>query len=363
MAVVIEATTIVVLLSALERRFPGGVAAFAQQAPNMTFHSDGQLAAVSVMAPGDTRLVVGQLTKHGFADPLKTPSNEICIVDQSKGFLTPCDWLSLDLRAFSTAEGEQFGATIAWVGDEPGAFAAPRGWTPRRIEQISTEDLARHYEIVKVHRNETGGAVTAYRHRETGRLMYIGRPAPATDDVQERSAALARELSAVLAMPPSAKRHAAAADLCRRATELADATGREEANPLLVEGVVARSIGRWTVAESAFRRITERWPDLIDGWLEWTWALSSLERLEEAEAAARRAVDLKEDSAAARGNLATVLLQRGKPEDALAAAERAIELDPSEANLRKILEQVRRALDERGPERSSNIPWYRRWLR
>ena len=364
MAVVIEATTVVILTAALERRFPGGVAAFAQQAPNSTFHSDGQLAAVSFSTTADTKLVVGALTKHGFPDPWKVPAAEICIVDQSAGILTQCDWLKVDLRALTTVEGERCGITMAWIGDDPGALAVPTGWSPRRIEQVSTEDLERNYELVKTDRiDDAGGTVTAYRHRVTGRVLYIGRPAPADDDFEERANALGRELSPLFAMPASAERAAAAEDLCRRGSALVEATGRDQIRPLLMQGVAARMAEQWTVAEKAFRRVVELSPDLIDGWFELTWSLGSLGRLDEAEAAARRAVSLKEDSPAAHGNLATVLLQQDRPEEALVVIERALALASSDAMNRQIQEQVRHVLDQRAAKSRPKIPWYKRWLR
>jgi hypothetical protein len=50
-----------------------------------------------------------------------------------------------------------------------------------------------------------------------------------------------------------------------------------------------------------------------------------------------------------RGNLASVLLQRGRPEEALPVITRAIELDPADAMNQMILDQVRRATSRVGP--------------
>jgi len=115
--------------------------------------------------------------------------------------------------------------------------------------------------------------------------------------------------------------------------------------------------------------VTELWPDELDAWLELTWALSSLDRVDEAIAAARKSVELCPESAPAHGNLASALLQGGRPEDAMPAIERALELDPAEWSYQQIREQVISAVKEGtaiegwSTDEMSNRPWYKRWFR
>lgn len=81
-----------------------------------------------------------------------------------------------------------FGATIAWKGNgEPDTFAAPAAWSAHAFDRIRQADLEQNYELVRIDRDSaSGGAVEAYRHRETGRMVYIGRPSIASRDAQER---------------------------------------------------------------------------------------------------------------------------------------------------------------------------------
>jgi hypothetical protein len=366
MAVLVEGTTVVVRNSALEKRFPGGVSGFQGRVSNNTYRSDGILSSVSFMVPADAHVFARALSNHGFCDPSTTSSDEIAIIDQSAGFLTPCDWLDVDLRTFSMTDGRIFGATAAWIhGEEPPAFAASPAWHPQKLEQVSQDDLEQNYEVAKVHHDPgSGGVVIAYRHRETGRMLHIGRPAPpGFSDLQERCSALGRELAQVVEMP-SWERRAAADSLCNRAREMVEETNSEQPGPLFIEGIAARLAGRWSVAEPAFRKVTALLPDRLDGWLELTQALGHLDRLDEAEAAARQAVAVQADSPAALGNLASALLQRCKPEAALPFIERALALDPSDKMNQRIREKVRDALHERVAECDSDGgPWYRRWFR
>jgi hypothetical protein len=365
MAVIIEATTVVVVIASLEQRFPGGVSGFAQNLPNSTYHSDGRLAAVSFMVLADVREFVGALSKHGFSDPWRSRSDDVAVVDQSQGFLAPCDWLKVDLRPFTSSDGMTFGLTVAWtVDDDPSRIAVPDGWCPRRAEQVSADELKENYHVVEVRRHDdSGGAVIAYRHRLTGQILYVARTAPAGyGELRKRYLALHEEIGQLLAMPDRPQRTTAAARAYEEATRLV-----EQSEPALgvffVQGVAARLAGLWSEAETAFRRITEHWPDNRDAWFELTWALASLGRVAEAETVARRAVEIDGNSAGAHANLASVLLQQGRPDEALPPIERAIALDPSNAISRRIHAQVRNALGSQPAQAQAPVPWYKRWRR
>ena len=364
MAVVIEGTTVVIASAALDHRFPGGIAAFAQQPPNGTYHSDGTLAAVSFMVLADAKQFVGELVKHGLSDPWGGRSNDIAVVVENQGFLTPCDWLKVDLLPVTNDDRTTSRVTAAWAIDEtPASISCPDGWQPGRMEQVSVEDLKRDYEFVQVREDESGASVTSYRHRLTGQTLYIARTTRAgSPELRQRYVALREELDRLLATPDLPQRTRAAAQLHQQVTDLA-----AQCEPALelyfLQGIAARLADDWSKAETAFRRVTEQWPGNRDAWLELTWALASLGRAAEAEAAARRAIEVDGASAAAHANLASTLLQQDRPDEALLAIERAIELDPSERMNRSIHAAVRQALGERSPQRQAGVPWYRRWLR
>jgi len=379
MAVLVEGFSVLVAHSALEQRFPGGTTAYQQSAPNSTYRSDGKIAAISFMVIEDAKGYTTALTKYGFSDPWKSASKEVAVVDPSEGFLTQCDWLTLELRTIPDEEGRSFPVTLARLpGEEPvTSFSAPAGWRPRSgPEKVTQEDLEQNYEVVGVEeRAEHGrnGAVVAYRHRQTGRMLYIGRPAlPHVGDVGSRYVALRDELFAAQEQHLSTARELRLAALYEQATALVNDTNQQEPGPLLLKGIAARLTRRRNEAVESFRKVTELVPQLLDGWLELTWALALLDRFEEAETAARQAAKLAPPSAAAYGNLATVLLQRGNPIEALAAITRAVELDPSDAKNQRILHQVRDAQraapaeSESRPESTApggGSPWYKRWFR
>ena len=179
MAILIEGVTVVVPVVSLHTRFPGGLSAFEQQAPNATYRSDGIVAGISFMVLADAWVFVRTLVGHGFVDPSATRSSDVAVVDQQAGFLAPCDWLNMDITTCNLPDGSPFPAVIVWMGaTRPTTFAAPDGWSPRTMVRIADDDLEKNYELVKVDRHPEGrGAVVAYRHRETGRMG--SRPAGA----------------------------------------------------------------------------------------------------------------------------------------------------------------------------------------
>jgi len=166
MAILIDAATVVVTVRSLNARFPGGLDAFMEHAPNATYRSDGDIAGISFMLPADAWLFVRSLTQHGFVDPSTTPSADVAVVEQQAGLLAPCDWLNLDLTRLNLPDGRPFAAAIAWVGAKrPKTFAAFEGWTPGTMQPIGSDELQQNYELVKVDRPAEGNGAVATSSR------------------------------------------------------------------------------------------------------------------------------------------------------------------------------------------------------
>ena len=85
---------------------------------------------------------------------------------------------------------------------------------------------------------------------------------------------------------------------------------------------------------------------MLVGWFELTIALAKLDRVDEAEAAARQAVMIDPASPAAQGNLASALLQQGNTRAALEAIRIALVLDPSNALNQLILQRVQESMSD-----------------
>jgi hypothetical protein len=93
MSVLVEAITVIVRAENLNRRYPGGLAALAAAAPNQTFRSDGQLAAIGFVTPSDVDVYIISLEEVGIRFVAKGRSRDIVVIDQINDPTTPCDWI------------------------------------------------------------------------------------------------------------------------------------------------------------------------------------------------------------------------------------------------------------------------------
>ena len=174
MAVVIEAFDVVLPIDAVERSYPGGLAAFRHDAPNGTYCSDGVLCRLSFMVERDRASFTARLAEQGL-----TTSDGVALVRESELLETP-----------TLVCGPYAGVHAAWrpgVAQEP--LVVPLGYRPDSIQFESPEEMAAHLEYVG-----TEGGVETYRDRRTGRLYYTGRTQPElSPETADRLEALRRE--------------------------------------------------------------------------------------------------------------------------------------------------------------------------
>ena len=337
MAILVEGFSVVVRKEALQRNFPGGLDAYQRQLPNQTYCHDEKLCRVGFMTRVEAMAHASQLVSSGLRGPIEGPSPELAIVCAKSGHLIPCEWLVLQVCWCQSYE-QQVGVMVAKLpGEDVTQFAAPAGWRPGTMTLISAEDLKATYELVKEERQD-GGSVKTYRHHQTGEMIYIGHADVV--QAQARYRELTNEFEAIEAMSEPERTRAGAAFLAR-AAQLVDDTGCAEPGPLILQGIGARLVGRWDVAEQAFRAVTTLQPTFLSAWHDLTWALASLGRLDEAESTARHAIAMAPNDPGSLGNLASVLRERGKLDEALLVITRAAELHPEEHIIELILDRIR----------------------
>ena len=359
MALAIDGVCVVIRNATVEAKFPGGLVAYERECPNGTYCSDGQICRVAFMVEADAKAFAERLVTYGFRSPWSGEMPEIALIAQHFNRLERCDWLDVDLRAIADQDGRQSGVTIAWLrGDAPTTFTAPAGWKPGGLQLVSGDKLRNDCEFAESKRGDSG-SVETYRHRETGQLLYVGRPETASvTTIQTRYTELWNELRSLEERPPATGRQQAFASFADRTAQLVKDSHGQEPGPLLLQGIAARFLKRWDLAAESARAVTVLRPDLILGWLDLTWALAELDRLEEAESCARDAVALDTTSALALGNLASVLLQRGKVEEAFITITRALQSDPTNSKNQLICDRIREARDQPTPD--TRVPWYKK---
>ena len=379
MAVLTEGTSVVVSNAALDRRFPGGTQGFAEYCRDLRYCSDGKLSVLCFTVPDDAALFTRGLATYGFSDPWRDSAEDIAVAVGDEGFVTHCEWLSIDRVAVPDSEEWATEVTVVRLVDETlTAFSAPAGWRPSSGHRmLSVDELERDYERVREDPvGDNGVRLIVYRHRRTGRALYVPRPRVPTDPDTARLIRLRDEFWEVKALPSSRRRDERLAAIYEESTRSVQSIGGSDPAWLELWAGAAMLTSHWKSAEQALRRLTQIRPEMVEGWLDLTMVLAAkLDRIDEAEAVARQAVEVDPNCAGAYGNLANVLATQGKTEAAMRAINRALALDPSDLAIqhthRRLLARISDEntqsstpnTDDDATDTPAGTPWYKRVFR
>jgi len=173
MAVLVEANSIIVRVEAIHDRFKGGFTAFADDVPNSTLCSDGEIARVGFMNPNDGSDYIDRLVGFGLIFKRGEKCEDIGVALQGDGLALPCDWL--DYGTIEIATGQTVCAV--WLKGSAGRQVfCPERWSYER-------SLSRQYLITSPDhvgkalsflRRDNG--IDVYRDALTGQEVFIGRP-------------------------------------------------------------------------------------------------------------------------------------------------------------------------------------------
>ncbi len=336
MAVLIEGISVVARQDAVERKYPGGWAAFAKNPPNNTFCADDSLARVGFMNPDDVRAYVTMLERSGLIFQDEGRAVDFAVVDQSRRPTTPVEWLSLGKIEIKGCE-----ITIAWIGEEyDGGVAFPSGWSPEgALRFVAADDMD---DRMKFLRRENG--VEVYLDLRTGKEMYVGRPR--VDGGGEDSAFIALQAVIHEALEIEAEMEPLKAlgdaeglvplvgklrrDLLPSAIAWTEGETAEMAFPYFVAGVIHRILGEKEKAEQFLKDANRRQPRVLNTLRELVRALGEQNRPAEALPFAREAVEVAPLDAGAWGNLAMCLIQCGEMDEAQSAFHEALLIDPQD---------------------------------
>jgi hypothetical protein len=175
-SVLIEGITVIFRNATADRLIEGGVEAIRDNAPNRTFRSDGNIAAIGFMTPEDVGHFIEQLNQVGFRHIENGKIADIAVCDQMRGFPVDCDWLGTDV--------DERGVRFCWLfGHEPGEMVTQMGWNYG--QSLYTKGNFRPddepVDHLKFLRTEDG--LNVYLDEGTGKEVYAGRPFENKDDV------------------------------------------------------------------------------------------------------------------------------------------------------------------------------------
>ena len=175
MAVLIEAISVVIKRSSIDKKFPGGWDAFVQEVPNQTLCTDGKLVRVGFMTPDDVGQYVKSLESNGIYYLKNDEACDLVVADMLKGFPVKCDWAKYsevpfgddNLRKIKICQG---------VEDDDETIFFPDGWEFENSISfnessafIPDEEIEERLDFLKKAEN----GVNVYLDKKTGKEIFI----------------------------------------------------------------------------------------------------------------------------------------------------------------------------------------------
>lgn len=329
MTIAILTRAVIVPVTVLEQRWPGGEAGYRAAAPNQTYRCDGYLAAIDFMSPGDVEYWIEETLKPaGLRFPPHGRERDVVVADTVEGLTTPCDWLEFT-RQTKWSEARLKGAPET-------ALTGPRHWSPENEPEthyLDPDSCGRRMRFIGAEPH-----LATFEDEETGQRNYVGLVSSDSlslllgwrlQALWERFSPLRKEANSNPAGLPEADRaHLREAALeCER---IAHTGGPLESKALWLAALLARMASEWKLAERLGRLYLAGEPNDAGSWMELTWCLGELGRHDEALAAAEKAVTLEPGNAGAAANMAASLRALGRRQEALDWAERAVKADPED---------------------------------
>ncbi len=175
MAVLVEATSVIVRLAAIHERYEGGWLSFVGRAPNKTLCSDNELARIGFMSPDDCKAFVDGLDRFGIAFVRDGESGDVVVTDQLRGFTVPCKWA--EFGRIEISRGQTVSAAQL-KGSANRQVFCPDGWKYEGSlsQQFGFVPTGAEQKSLKFLRHEHG--LDVYLNLLTGKEVHVGRTGP-----------------------------------------------------------------------------------------------------------------------------------------------------------------------------------------
>ncbi|MGJ7459239.1 hypothetical protein ACR80S_06315 [Halomonas sp. MA07-2] len=128
MAVLVEATAVIVRAAGVERQIPGGWDALGASLPEQGVCSDDELVSISLFDPAEVRRLVERLVALGLHFEWEGNFDDIAFADQKRGLITPCDWLTFETVNIGIGGTPPSVAICRLIGSQSHELRVPEGW-------------------------------------------------------------------------------------------------------------------------------------------------------------------------------------------------------------------------------------------
>ena len=127
MAVIVEGISVVIRLSSILDKYPGGWLSFKDHVPNYTLCADGELVRIGFMSPERVKAFINALRRHNLIYLHEGKPRDLTVIDQSKGPIVPCDWIHFQ-RVDWEGDSEKQVSTCRLAGSCIDKVLTPDGW-------------------------------------------------------------------------------------------------------------------------------------------------------------------------------------------------------------------------------------------
>ena len=177
MAVIVEATSVILRIDRIRETYPGGWEAFAHDSPNTTLCADDEIVRIGFMTPVDVEAFLGKLAQRGFVYARDGKAVDLVVVDQIHGLLMECDWLEFGRIDF---DGNRV-AACRLKGSQIPSLYTPDGWKFETSLSASygfvpNESIER--SLIFLRRK---GSVDVFLNTLTNQEVYVGRTGQTPD--------------------------------------------------------------------------------------------------------------------------------------------------------------------------------------
>lgn len=128
MAVLVEATSILVRAAAIETRISGGWEALGAVLPQHNVCSDDELVSISLIDPAKVREQVEQLVSLGLKFDWEGDFADIAFADQKRGLIAQCEWLEFETANIGIGGTPPEVAICRLAGSQSHELRVPQGW-------------------------------------------------------------------------------------------------------------------------------------------------------------------------------------------------------------------------------------------
>lgn len=174
MAVLVEAISVIIRVTAIHQKYPGGWEAFKRIIPNQTMCADDELIRLGFMTPDAVKAFVSSLQKSGLEFLKDGKAIDVAVADQMRGLTSKCHWAEFGRINLGGKQNQKVGACLL-VDSQLIQVVMPPDWKfegsqSQTFAFVPTEHAQNGMQFLH---HENG--LDVYLNPITGKEMYVGR--------------------------------------------------------------------------------------------------------------------------------------------------------------------------------------------